>query len=379
MYDFVFRRDFFNIKYLLITLRKNNILYDKKLKIYFNFKLNYFLNFNFFIVNKNKLFFYFFLLNENINILYNFFLFSNILLIYKLFFLNKYQFVYIFWLLVLFFNILIFKYFFYLELFFFNCLEKLNFGFRKKNICLLNLNRYENLETIYFFYKINKIIFSVKKYFEKKIFSISIICHDLRIPLTRIRLIMDIMNINKKKQFLELVKLVNDDIKECDLLITYFLNLLKNKEGIFSRNIDLNFLINEIINKEMYRFKNIVNNLSYEKIILNIDILSIKRVIFNIIDNAIYYSNNWIKISSGYDVINNKKYAWFKVEDDGCGISKEKIKNIFKLFVKDNYNIKSFGIGLFIVHKIVKENFGKIETGVSERNGFLIKIYLVIK
>ncbi len=380
IYDFLINKNILNVKYLLISIKKKSVLNRNKIILYFNFKINNFLNFYVFNFNNFEVFYYFFMKKNNISILYKFDIFSNILLLHNLLNIDNKIYIYIniYLLIITILFLFIFKYLINIELYFINKIEKLIFNFKKNNFTLNYFNKYENLETIFFFNKICKIIFDIKKYFQNKIISISIISHDLRIPLTRIRLIMDIIDFENKKKFTQLIKLVNNDIEECNLLISHFLSSIQKKKNILLDEVDLNLLISDIISKEIYRFKNIVNNLSCEKLNLKINILSIKRVIFNVIDNAINFGNTWIKISSGYDYIENKKYAWFKVEDDGCGISKQKIRDLFKLFVKNNYNIKGFGVGLFIVDKIVKENFGKIETGVSEKNGFLIKIYLLL-
>jgi len=85
-------------------------------------------------------------------------------------------------------------------------------------------------------------------------------------------------------------------------------------------------------------------------------------LIFNILDNAIKYSNNepFIEISSNSD----KKNIILIVRDNGLGIDKKYQKKIFKKFFRiptgNVHNVKGFGVGLSYVKDIIKQHRWKM-------------------
>ncbi|HIE34553.1 MAG TPA: GAF domain-containing protein [Candidatus Altiarchaeales archaeon] len=100
----------------------------------------------------------------------------------------------------------------------------------------------------------------------------------------------------------------------------------------------------------------------------------LKQVFINIILNSIEAmsipGNNILTIRTMDNPINNTIET--EIRDTGCGISKERIKNIFDPFytTKD----KGTGLGLFIVHQIIENNKGKIAIESEEGRGTAVKI-----
>jgi signal transduction histidine kinase len=98
----------------------------------------------------------------------------------------------------------------------------------------------------------------------------------------------------------------------------------------------------------------------------------IKLVVMNLISNAIeaVLSNGLIKI----DIREEGSYAVVVVSDNGTGMSEEVRKNIFNPFftTKD----KGVGLGLFIVHNIVKAHAGYIEVDSTEGLGSSFFVYI---
>ncbi len=76
----------------------------------------------------------------------------------------------------------------------------------------------------------------------------------------------------------------------------------------------------------------IETKLSNDKLRVNVDPLSIKRALANMITNAAHYGNGWIKVSSG----DEPPHVWFQVEDDGPGIEANDLPNLLQPFVRGN-------------------------------------------
>jgi len=192
------------------------------------------------------------------------------------------------------------------------------------------------------------------------------ISHDLRTPLTRLKLQLAFLednNISKK---------MSEDIDEMEKMLNEYLQFSKSQ---FKENYET-FLINDLL-------KNIINKYNNSKIKLNIQkqiyfegrINSLKRCIGNLIDNALKYGTN-------VDVTLNKSISNINIniDDNGPGIPNEERLNVLKPFYKidksRNETKSSVGLGLSIASDIIKSHGGNISLETSPKNGLRVKISL---
>ena len=107
------------------------------------------------------------------------------------------------------------------------------------------------------------------------------------------------------------------------------------------------------------------------KIIVHGDSAMIDQVIYNLVDNAVKFTNEGgrITVNSATD----KKYAYFSVTNTGKGIPQKDIGKVFERFYKVDQSrstdVKSTGLGLFLVKSIVDLHSGTI-TVESEPDNF---------
>ncbi|HGN1742029.1 TPA: two-component system sensor histidine kinase EnvZ [Providencia stuartii] len=199
------------------------------------------------------------------------------------------------------------------------------------------------------------------------------VSHDLRTPLTRIRLATEMMSPEDGY----LAESINKDIEECDAIIGQFMDYLKTGQEKNMEFCDLNSILNEAVTAETSVTGEIETALEPGSLIVNANPLAIKRAITNMIVNAYRYGNGWIKVSSG----KNEDSVWFQVEDDGAGIKEEDIQRLFQPFVQGEKarSNKGTGLGLAIIRRIVDAHEGSIEIHKSERGGFAIRALLPLK
>jgi signal transduction histidine kinase len=92
------------------------------------------------------------------------------------------------------------------------------------------------------------------------------------------------------------------------------------------------------------------------------DRLHLETAFYNIIDNAVKYSNDPVEIQ--IDLLENKRDIIIKIRDNGMGIPPQFVKNVFEKFFRvpqgDAQTIKGFGLGLYYVSNIVKKHEGNI-------------------
>ncbi|MDA7562374.1 ATP-binding protein [Candidatus Pelagibacter sp.] len=192
------------------------------------------------------------------------------------------------------------------------------------------------------------------------------ISHDLRTPLTRLKLQLSFIKDE------ELSKKMSVDINEMEKMLNEYLQFTSSSYLEKDEAFDVSELIDSVIKK----YDNI--NISKElipRIYMNGRKNLIQRSFNNIIDNSIKYGN---KINICLSKENNNILITF--DDDGPGIPENEYQNVFKPFYKldkSRGNSKSsVGLGLSITSDIIKSHGGNIILEQSPFNGLRVKIFL---
>ena len=198
------------------------------------------------------------------------------------------------------------------------------------------------------------------------------VSHDLRTPLTRIRLATEMMG----EEDGYLAESINKDIEECNAIIEQFIDYLRTGQEMPMEMADLNSVLGEVVAAESGYEREIETALQPGAIQVKMHPLSIKRAVANMVVNAARYGNGWIKVSSGTET----HRAWFQVEDDGPGIKPEQRKHLFQPFVRGDSarSTSGTGLGLAIVQRIIDNHNGMLEIGTSERGGLSIRAWLPV-
>lgn len=215
---------------------------------------------------------------------------------------------------------------------------------------------------------------------------ISLMSHDLKTPVAKIAGLADIM-MQKNRTNNDLVKdlqSIIDSTRELNNFITSILDLTK----VESRKLQLN-LVSKDINSVI---ENITQGLRYEasqKSVtieaslgplypIQFDVNLMKRVISNLVENAIKYSgeNSVVNIRSHDD----DKWVYIEIEDNGVGIPPGDLEHVFEKFyrVKNDasHSIKGSGLGLYLVKYFVELMGGTIiaESEVGQGTKFTVKL-----
>ena len=194
------------------------------------------------------------------------------------------------------------------------------------------------------------------------------ISHDLRTPLTRIKLQLAFI---KDK---EISNKLSNDVDEMEKMLNEYLQFSRSNFREKSEKFNLSELILSTVKE--YENKNISINEQSEIYFIGRKSL-VKRCLNNLLDNAINFSKN-IKIK--HQKI--KRSVLIFIEDDGPGIPSSEYENVFKPFYKvdksRNQTKSSVGLGLSIASDIIRSHGGDIELGRSEMGGLKIKIFLPV-
>ena len=194
------------------------------------------------------------------------------------------------------------------------------------------------------------------------------ISHDLRTPLTRMKLQIAFIKDN------DLARKLTEDINEMEKMLNEYLQFTSSSYLEKNEQFSLTDLIIETIEK--YNNKNISSNLSSETYIYGRKNL-IKRCINNLIDNAIKYGD---KVN--VELSKSTNNLFIKIDDNGPGIPETEYENVFKPFYKIDKgrteSKSSVGLGLSIASDIIRSHGGNIKLEKSSMNGLGVKIFLPI-
>ena len=208
----------------------------------------------------------------------------------------------------------------------------------------------------------------IERHLNQRTEMLSGISHDLRTPLTRMKLQLAFI---KDK---DSVEKLTEDINEMEKMLNEYLQFTSLSYVEKDEMFNLSELIDEVIKK--YGNDNISSNL-IRRIYINGRKNLISRCLNNLIDNALKYATK-VELS-----LNKKNTNLFIIiDDDGPGIAKNEYDNVFKPFYKIDKgradSKSSVGLGLSIASDIVKSHGGNIKLEKSKMNGLRVKIFLPV-
>ena len=207
----------------------------------------------------------------------------------------------------------------------------------------------------------------INRHLNQRAEMLSGISHDLRTPLTRLKLQLAML---KQKDISENM---SKDIDEMEKMLNDYLQFAKTQAQENTTNINLNELLTSIKNK--FNKEKIFINEDNKFIKLEGRPIALKRSFENIIQNGLTYGNKVeINIQKG------SKRAVVTIDDDGPGIPEDQYKNVFKPFFRldksRSLNQSGVGLGLAIVEDIINSHGGNIQLGKSKSNGLQVKVFL---
>ena len=217
-------------------------------------------------------------------------------------------------------------------------------------------------------YEFDKMRKRIIRHLNQRSEMLSGISHDLRTPLTRMKL--QIAFIKDK----ELANKLTEDIDEMEKMLNEYLQFTKSTFSEKNEIFDLSMLINDVVKK--YNNQNISTKLS-PKILMNGRKNLIVRCINNLISNSIKYGD---KVN--IELTKNNNNLFIKIDDNGPGIPENEYENVFKPFYKIDKgradSKASVGLGLSIASDIIRSHGGNIKLEKSSMNGLSVKIFLPV-
>jgi signal transduction histidine kinase len=223
------------------------------------------------------------------------------------------------------------------------------------------------------FSKVNELQEKVNKFLNDRTHMLAAISHDLRTPLTRIKLRLEYLSGSEHQQKLE------KDVKEMEMMLNesldYFRDINTNEK---QQHFDLVALLQAICEdaKDLNFNVKFISNL--DKLVYLGQLNLLKRAFDNLLNNAIYYGEQAL-VSLRVE----KNTLEVTIEDKGCGLTKEQMQQVFSPFYRvEKSRSREFGgtgLGLTIAKEIIQRHKGTINLSNRIEGGLKVMISLPLE
>jgi two-component system sensor histidine kinase SenX3 len=200
---------------------------------------------------------------------------------------------------------------------------------------------------------------------------INAVTHELKTPVASIRLYLETLQTRavdepKRKEFYRIM------LEDSDRLLATIEQILRTgRIGAASPKPNLSRLEFGPVVEECLGRARTLHRLSPESLVYHPgprvavlgDLDELRAAVANLIDNAIKYSGSEVRISVEMENVEGR-YVLVRVRDDGAGIPKPELKQIFKRFYRVPgplaTRVKGTGLGLYIVRSVAKRHGGRV-------------------
>ena len=183
------------------------------------------------------------------------------------------------------------------------------------------------------------------------------VSHDLRTPLTRLRLSLELLRGDH-----ELTEDMVRDIEDMDAILDQFLAFIRDGRDEPLEELDLNDLVREVaapLNQSEERVRLCLEALPA----MPLRRVSIKRLLANLMENALRHGGSGVEVCSSLSGGHAAPYVVLSVLDRGPGIDPAELDSIFNPFIRGDRarSGKGTGLGLAIVKRIAAQHGGSVE------------------
>jgi len=233
-------------------------------------------------------------------------------------------------------------------------------------------------------------VMKLKTLEEMKTDFINNMTHELKTPLAAAYSAVDtLINFKQgddKQKSDTYIQLCEEQLSHLNGLVEQILSISMRKEKSIVINkeiIKLPDLINQLVQQHKLKTNKQKNDFNIEltpkDLTVKADRLHLSNIISNIIDNAIKYSSDSVRIDIKC-YLEKGRYCVISIKDYGIGITKENQERIFDKFFRvpngNIHNVKGYGLGLFYVKTMIEKHNGTIlvDSNLGEGSVFIIKL-----
>ncbi|RLZ10203.1 HAMP domain-containing protein [Acinetobacter sp. 2JN-4] len=213
----------------------------------------------------------------------------------------------------------------------------------------------------------NQMVYTLEQTERDRQIMLAGISHDLRTPLTRIRLTAEMLPDEFFREGLIY------DVDDMDAILNQFISYMRDGSDEELTETNLNTLLQELV----VQFQPLDIQFETQELpIIPARSLSLKRLIANLLNNAKRYGSEPIELSASHI----DDHILITVADHGEGIPPDQVEELMQPFVRGNSarTVQGSGLGLAIVKRIVDIHQGQINIRNREQGGLEVVISLPI-
>jgi two-component system phosphate regulon sensor histidine kinase PhoR len=218
---------------------------------------------------------------------------------------------------------------------------------------------------------------------------ISNVTHELKTPITTVGVAIEALSnfnaLNDPARTKEYLQISKYELDRLSLLVDKVLkmSLFEKKEPELKLEVfDIKALVSEVLNSMKIQFEKRSAEVDFDTrgqdFSIEADRIHLTSVIFNLIDNALKYSQDSPKLQVA--ISQEAESLQISVADKGIGIAPEFLDKIFEKFFRissgDQHNTKGYGLGLSYVASVVKKHHGNIAVNSQPQEGTKFTITL---
>lgn len=237
------------------------------------------------------------------------------------------------------------------------------------------------------FYVTVKSLLNQKKLSEIKSDFINNMTHEFKTPLATISLAVDALRNEKVQADKEKTKYFSGIIKEENIRMNKHVETILQAALMERQELQLNLVpmhVHDVIHGVLDNYQlqleekqgEVTYMLNAKNDLVNADEVHFPNLLSNLIDNAIKYSSEKIRII--ISTHSTKNHLVVRVEDNGIGMSKETVKRIFEKFYRAHtgnlHNVKGFGLGMSYVKTVIDAHKGKIKVESTPGKGSIFTV-----
>ncbi len=217
-----------------------------------------------------------------------------------------------------------------------------------------------------------KLMYNEVKLAQQKTTFVANVSHELKTPLTSIRMFAEMLRSKKNLEKSRAKKYLDIMVSETERLTRLINNVLdfsrrdKSKNNYNFKKVNIVMLIKGMIKNQKVRLKNNGFDISFKSAVkeafVTVDEEAVKQVVLNLVSNAEKYSENIKEIS--VEITVSCEYVFINIQDRGIGVPVKHREKIFKEFYRINDGLTAkaggSGLGLSIARKIIVDHKGEI-------------------
>ncbi|MGH8491999.1 MAG: ATP-binding protein [Moraxellaceae bacterium] len=214
----------------------------------------------------------------------------------------------------------------------------------------------------------NQMTREIQQASKERSFMLAGISHDLRTPLTRLRLTAEMMKDTELAEGMVL------DIEDMDAILDQFITYMRDGSDETIETANFNLLVSEIV--AQFSALGEVHFSPSELPDMPMKRLSLKRMLDNLLSNALRYGGAPLDIATEHNAA--EKSLTLTVRDHGPGIAEADLPNLLQPFIRGESarTTQGSGLGLAIIARIVKMHNGQLAIHNHPEGGLVVKITL---